>query len=166
MSHFSLAQALFFRKEFESFRNAARKAAALNPMDGNTLAFLGELLAYSGELASGEELATEAKQLNPHHPGWYWFTDFFLAFRRGDYRQAVSFALRINLPEHWAYHFMLASAYGWLGETRSAASALAALLELRPDCAANLHADLERWFPPEHAERLMEGLRKAGLQVG
>jgi TolB-like protein len=165
MAHFSLAQALYFKKEFESFRNAAHKAAALNPMDGNTIAFLGELLAYSNELAKGEELATRAKQLNPHHPGWYWFTDFFLAFRQGNYRQAVSFGLKINLPEHWAYHFMLASAYGWLGETEAAARALAALQEIRPNFAGSLRADLERWFEPEHAEHLFEGLKKAGMQV-
>lgn len=165
MTHFSLAQALFFRKEFESFRNAAFKAASLNPMDGNTIAFLGELLAYSGDLDKGAEFAAMAKQLNPHHPGWYWFTDFYLAYRIGDFRQAVSFALKINLPEHWGNHFMLAAAYGQTGEGTAAAKSLQALLELRPNFTENLRADLERWFAAEHVDLLVEGLRKAGLDV-
>jgi hypothetical protein len=165
MTHFSLAQAMFFRKEFENFRNAAYKAAALNPMDGNNIAFLGELLAYSNELASGEEFAAKAKQLNPHHPGWYWFTDFFLAYRQGDYREAVSHGLKINLQEHWAYHFMLAAAYGQLGDTVSAANSLEALKQLRPDIAPTPRVDLERWFEPDYADHLIQGLKLAGMKV-
>ena len=53
LASFSLAQALFFQKEFESFRNAAERAAALNPMDGNSIAFLGELLTYAGDSERG-----------------------------------------------------------------------------------------------------------------
>jgi len=165
ISHFCLAQALFFRKEFESFRNAAYKAAALNPMDGNTIAFLGELLAYSNELDKGREFAASAKQLNPHHPGWYWFTDFFLAYRQGDYRRAVSFGLRVNLPEHWAYHFMLAAAYGQLGDHAAAANSLDALHRLRPNYGATLRADLARWFDPEYTDHLLAGLVKAGAEL-
>lgn len=165
MAHFSLAQALFFKKEFESFRNAAFKAAALNPMDGNAIAFLGELLAYSNDLAKGAEFAAAAKQLNPHHPGWYWFTDFFLAYREGDYRGAVSAGLKVNLPDHWAYHFMLAAAYGKLGETCAAGNAVQALLQIRPAVSSTLRADLERWFDPEYTAQLIDGLTKAGLVV-
>ena len=84
LAHFSLAQALFFRKEFQGFRNAAERAVALNPMDGNSIAFLGELLTYAGDWERGLALAERAKQLNPNHPGWYWYADFYDAYRRGD----------------------------------------------------------------------------------
>ena len=57
LAHFSLAQALFFQKEFPGFRNAAERAIALNPMDGNSIAFLGELLTYAGDRSRGMELA-------------------------------------------------------------------------------------------------------------
>ena len=53
LAYFSLAQALFFQKEFQSFRNAAERAVALNPMDGNSIAFLGELLTYAGDWERG-----------------------------------------------------------------------------------------------------------------
>ena len=84
LAPFSLAQALYFQKEFESFRNVAERAAALNPMDGNSIAFLGELLTYAGESERGLALAGRAKQLNPNHPGWYWYADYYDAYRRGD----------------------------------------------------------------------------------
>jgi serine/threonine protein kinase len=79
LAHFSLAQVLFFQKDFQAFRNAANRAVTLNPMDGNSIAFLGELLTYSGDFERGRELADRAKQLNPNHPGWYWYADFFCA---------------------------------------------------------------------------------------
>ena len=107
---FSLAQALFFQKEFESFRNAAERAAALNPMDGNSIAFLGELLTYSGDSERGLALAGRAKQLNPNHPGWYWYADYYNAYRQGDDRGALDVAHKINLSGHWGTHVATAAA--------------------------------------------------------
>src|SRR6185295_7469974 len=98
LAYFSLAQALFFQKEFQSFRNAAERAVELNPMDGNSIAFLGELLTYAGDCERGMALAERAKQLNPNYPGWYWYANFFDAYRQGDYRGALGFALKSNLP--------------------------------------------------------------------
>src|SRR5207237_1774505 len=91
LAYFSLAQALFFQKEFQAFRNAAERAVALNPMDGNSIAFLGDLLTWAGDWDRGLALAGRAKQLNPHHPGWYWIADFYNAYRQGDYRGRAQF---------------------------------------------------------------------------
>jgi serine/threonine-protein kinase len=159
----SLAQALFFHKEFQSFRNAAERAVALNPMNSDSVAFVGELLTYSGDRERGLELAGRAKQLNPNHSGWYWYADLYDAYRRGDDRAALGFALRINLPGQWAMHAMLAAVYGQLGERDAAAKALRELLKLRPDFAATARRDIGKWWEPEYVERLIDGLRKAGL---
>src|SRR5262249_38223480 len=75
LAYFSVAQVFYFQKEMQSFRNTADRAVLLNPMDGNSIAFLGELLTYSGDFKRGLALAERAKQLNPNHPGWYWYTD-------------------------------------------------------------------------------------------
>ena len=118
LAYVSLAQVLFFHKEFQSFRNAAERAVVLNPMDGNSIAFLGELLTYAGDRERGLALAGSAKQLNPNHPGWYWYANFYNAYRQGDYSGARDFALKINLPGQWASHAMLAAACGQLGNGR------------------------------------------------
>jgi len=165
LAYLSLAQALFFQKEFQSFRNAAERAVALNPMDGNSIAFLGELLGYAGDSERGLTLATRAKQLNPNHPGWYWYADFYNCYRKGDYRGALSAALKVNHPGQWASHAMLAAAYGQLGENDAAGKALRDLLKLRPDFAASVRNDIEKWWEPEPMERLIEGWRKAGLEI-
>jgi TolB-like protein/Tfp pilus assembly protein PilF len=165
LAHFSLAQALFFQKEFQSFRNTAERAVALNPMDGNSIAFLGELLTYAGDWERGMALAERAKQLNPHHPGWYWYADFYNSYRQGDYRGALSFALKVNLPGQWFAHAAMTAAYGQLGDLGAASKALHDLLKVRSDFAATVRKDIEKWWEPEYVERLIDGWRKAGLEI-
>ena len=165
LAYLSLAQALFHHKEYQSFRIAAERAAALNPMDGNSMAFLGEMLTYAGDRERGLELAGRAKQLNPNHPGWYWYVDFYDAYRRGEYRDALGFALKVNLPGHWGSHAMLAAAYGQLEEPDAAKKAVGDLLRVRPDFAATARTDIEKWWETEYRERLIDGWCKAGLEI-
>ena len=165
LAYCSLAQALFFQKEFQSFRNAAERAVALNPMDGNSIAFLGELLTYAGDWERGLALSGRAKQLNPNHPGWYWYADFYNSYRQGDFRAALGFALKINLPGQWASHAMIAASRGQLKERDAASRSLRDLLILRPDLAVTVGKEFGKWWEPEYVEQLIDGLRKAGLQI-
>jgi TolB-like protein/Tfp pilus assembly protein PilF len=165
LAYFSLAQALFFQREFQSFRDAAERAVVLNPMDGNSIAFLGELLVYAGDRERGLALAARAKQLNPNHPGWYWYTDFYDSYRQGDYRAALSFARKSHLPGHWGMHAAVAASCGQLGERDTAAKAIRDLLKLRPDFAAIVRTEFKKWWEPAYVESFFDGLRKAGLDV-
>jgi len=165
LAHFSLAQVLFFQKDIQTFRNEAERAVSLNPMDGNSIAFLGELLTYTGDFERGLELAARAKQLNPNHPGWYWYTDFYYAFRQGDDRGALDFLKKVNLPGHWGVPAFAAATYGQLGEHVAAEKAAEDLLGLRPDFTTTVRGDIEKWWEPEYVERMIDGWRKAGLDV-
>ena len=165
LAYLSLAQALFFRKEFESFRNAAERTVTLNPMDGNSIAYLGELLTYAGDSERGLGLSARAKQLNPNYPGWYWYANFYNAYRQGDYSGALSALLKADMRGHWGMHAALAATYGQLEEVDSATKAGQELLKLRPDFATSGRRQLEKWFNPEYVERFVEGLCKAGLAI-
>jgi TolB-like protein len=165
LAHFSLAQARFFQKDLQGFRNAAERAVALNPMDANSLAFMGEILTYVGDSERGLALATRAKEINPNHPGWFWYADFFHAYRQGDYRGALSLILKANLPGHWGMHAGIAAAAGQLGDHETAGKAIRDLLKLRPDYGATVHNTLAKWFDPQFCEQLLDGLRKAGLEI-
>jgi TolB-like protein/Tfp pilus assembly protein PilF len=165
LAYVSLAQALFFKKEFQGCRNAAERAVALNSMDGNSIAFLGEILTYVGDRERGLALVARAKQLNPHYPGWYWYADFYDSYRQGDYRSALSVALRVNLPGHWFMHATRSAAYGQLGDRVAASKAAQDLLKVRPGFAGIARKHIERWWDPEYVERLIDGWRKAGLDI-
>jgi tetratricopeptide (TPR) repeat protein len=166
LAHHALALPLFFRHELQAFRSAADRAIALNPMDGFTIAYVGFLIAYSGDWERGCALAARARSLNPNHPGWYWFPDFFDAYRKKEYRPALDFALKIQMPGFWRSNFALAVAYGQLGERDSASRALQDLLALRPNFGSEARRELAKWWDPELVEHLMDGLRKAGLPGG
>ena len=165
LAYHALASALFFRRELGAFRSAAERAIALNPMDGFTLAYLGFLIAYSGDWERGCALVEQATQLNPHHPGWYWFPLVFNAYRKRDYRGAVDVTLKVNMPGFWRTHAAFAAAYGQLGELDAAHKAVRNLLAIRPDFAAVAREELGKWWDPELVEHLIEGFRKAGLEI-
>jgi TolB-like protein/tetratricopeptide (TPR) repeat protein len=165
LAYYALAAAQFFQREFQAFRNSAERAIALNPMDGFTTAFLGFLIAYAGDWERGCSLAEKARQLNPHHPGWYWFPSFFDAYRKRDYRGALEVALKINMPGFWRTHFALAAAYGQLGEREAARKAVGELLAIRPDFVVAAREELGKWWDPELIEHLVAGLRRAGLEI-
>ena len=164
-AYFALAATQFFQREFQAFRNSAEHAIALNPMDGFTAAFLGFLIAYAGDWERGCALAARARRLNPHHPEWYWFPAFFDAYRKNDYRSALEVALKINMPGFWRTHLALATAYAQLGEREAARKSIRELLAIRPDFGATGRQELAKWWDAQLVEHLLDGLRKAGLEI-
>jgi TolB-like protein/Tfp pilus assembly protein PilF len=165
MAYGGLAYAMFFRKEFQAFRTAADQSIALNPLNSPTVAGLGALMAYTGEWERGCALVERAMQLNPRHPGWYWIPLYCNAYRKGDYRGAVNFAIKFNLPGFHVMHEALAAAYGQLGEREKAAESLREIFRLKPDYVTSVLERLEKWFDPEFVSHMLDGLRKAGLNI-
>lgn len=165
LAYFSLGQALWCQKDYDSFRDALERAVTLNPMDGNSVAYLGELLTYTGSTERGMELVGRAKQLNPNHPGWYWFADFYHAFSQGDYRGALAFALKAKLRGNPLAPMFVAAAYGQLGDVEGGAMAAAELVKFRPELPTLMRKQVAKVWNAEYGERFLEGLRKAGLEI-
>jgi TolB-like protein/Tfp pilus assembly protein PilF/Flp pilus assembly protein TadD/predicted Ser/Thr protein kinase len=165
VSHLALAQAHFFRKEFEAFRSAAERAVALNPLDGSTVEYLGHLLAFAGDWERGCELGERARQLNPNHAAWYWALPLLDAFRKGDYRGARALAPKALMPGQYYSHALFAALHGHLGDREAAGRHLRELLALRPDFASIARDQFGKWYLPELVEQLIDGLRKAGLDL-
>ena len=164
-AHSALATALFFQKDFLAFRSAAERALALNPMDASTTAFLGVLISYSGDWEYGLSLVERAMHLNPHHAGWYHFPAFHYAYHKRDYRGALEIALKINMPGYFFMHTALAAVYAQLGEQERAHAALRELHALVPDFGVIAREEYSKWFDAELTEHMMDGLRKAGLEI-
>src|SRR5207248_8678901 len=99
------------------------------------------------------------------HPGWYWFPAFYNAYRKSDYRAALNVAVKINMPRFYATYLVAAAAYGQLGERDAASKALRELLVLWPDFGVSAREEMGKWFDPDLAEHLLDGLRKAGLKI-
>jgi TolB-like protein/Flp pilus assembly protein TadD len=164
-AHYALATVLFFQKDFPAFRAEAERALTLNRMDSSTMALLGTMIAYIGDWEDGVRLVERAKQLNPHHPGWYHYLAVYDAYRRRDYRAALANAVKVNMPGYYWPHATLAAVYGQLGENERAREALRELHALVPNFGAIAREEYSKWNEVEFVEHLLDGLRKAGLEI-
>jgi serine/threonine protein kinase len=165
IAYFALAATLFFQKDRHGFRVAAKRCIELNPMDGSTIAYLGFLMAAAGDWDYGTGLLESALKLNPFHPGWYNLGIFFNLYHGRDYRQALDAALGINVPGSFHAHAAQAVAFGQLGLREEAKKPLRELLALRPDFATTARFEYSKFYDPDVVEHILEGLRKAGLDI-
>ncbi len=154
------------REDATTFRNFAERAIELNPNDAFVLADLGTWIAYTGAWERGKELVDRAKQLNPNHQSWWDWIWLLHHYLNGEYKEARDVALKINLPNNYIIQAALTATYGMLGDKSRAEEALKHLLRIRPDYPEDPRAPYSiRGMQPELIEALMEGLRKAGLEV-
>jgi serine/threonine-protein kinase len=166
LAHLGLAMALFYSRDLAAFRTAAERTVALNPMAGGPLVLMGILTGLSGDWARGRALWERGLPLNPYHQGWVWMGPFFDAYRQGDYKGALDAALRVNIPNDFFSQAALLAAYGQLGDRDAARHALRQLVTVKPDIGAVAREQLGRWVcEPAVLEHLLDGLRKAGLDV-
>ncbi len=153
-------------QDLTEYQTFADRAVALNPNDAFVLADLGTWMGYAGQWEKGKEWVSRAILLNPKHQSWLyqiWHLDHFL---KGDYQKSRDMALKMNLPNNYMVQASLTAAYAMNGEQEKAEQTLAHLLELRPDYSDDPRAPFRsRGMPKELVEGLMEGLRRAGLDV-
>ncbi|HEY1658805.1 MAG TPA: hypothetical protein VGG14_10695, partial [Candidatus Sulfotelmatobacter sp.] len=164
-----LSVVYFFSRDFAAFREAAERAIALNPRDGTTLAYVGIMMAYSGDWERGVALVQRAKDLNRHHPGWYHNAAFAHHYRKGEYEAALLAAKKINMPEYHWMQVAIAACCGMLGRDEEARAAIESLRKSNPTFLEleNVREELARWDPnKDEVEHFMQGLLKAGLKYG
>lgn len=165
LAYYAKATTLFFQKEKTGFRAAAERAIALNPMDAATTAMLGLFLAAAGDWDRGCALVASAMEVNPNQPGWLNLADFANAYFKADYQAALQAASKVNLPGYFHAHAARTVALAQLGARQAAQKALQELLALRPNFAAEARDEYIKWYDPEDAEKILDGLRKAGLAI-
>jgi hypothetical protein len=69
------------------------------------------------------------------------------------------------MPSYFHVPAIKAAASGQLGRRDEAQKALQEVLALRPDFAAAARQEYAKWCDSELVEHLIEGLRKAGLEI-
>jgi hypothetical protein len=164
-SYWALALGLYFKRGFPAARLAADRSIELNRMDGSTVPFMGALSAQMGEWDRGCAIAEPASALNLHHAGRHRYLRYFNAYRKRDYQEALAMALRLDMPGHFLDPASRAAVHGQLGQRELAHKAVQDLLLLRPDFATMARSFFERWQSRELVEHLIEGWRKAGLEI-
>ena len=129
---------------------------------------MGLLTSHSGDWERGLALTKEARSLNPHYPGWYHFQEFLDHYRRGEHAESLRTAQTINMPGTFSNHLALTIAHAQLGHENAAGQAAREMLQLYPDFEEKEQREhLELWLfsQPEVVEHMVDGLRKAGLDM-
>ncbi len=163
-AHDRLAWALAWQNRVDEAITAARQATALDTNFASGYSTLSTMLSFGGESAEALAAADIALRLDPY--------SFTAETGRGqahfiaqDYEQAITdfrASLALN-PDFGAAHQYLAATYGLLGYEEEARAEAAEVLRLTPNFAEGFVRSPFR--DRAVLMRLIEGLRKAGLDV-
>jgi tetratricopeptide (TPR) repeat protein len=142
------------------------RAVNLSPNSAQIVYQSGYVLTFVGNQETALERFAKALRLSPVDPLSYRFNTGagIASLLMGRYDDAVAFCEEARRSHRWSPTFrILTAGYAHLGQTANAAEALTRYRELEPIASIS---HLRRQLPyrnAEQAERLWEGLRKAGL---
>jgi tetratricopeptide (TPR) repeat protein/TolB-like protein len=161
-----LASALLVKGEVAAAREELEQALRLNPGSLVYLEIIGWLLALSGDWERGIAIVKSAMERNPHHLPHVYHGLWADNLRRGQLEEAYKAALDYRDATFFWRSLMRASCLGHLGRTKEARVEVAELLRQKPDFPARARVLIGRYIKPEELrERVVEGLRKAGLPL-
>jgi adenylate cyclase len=160
----ALTLVYFHRGDKELFLQHAEQAIALNPNSPYIVGVAGWHMILFGEWDRGLKLLKKGMKLNPYHPSWFHLAPFMDYYRRSEYEDAYSEALKFNFPSLYLDPMMRAAALGQLGKHNQAKTALNQLLGLEPDFTKRGRLLVSRYVKVEDlVDAIFEGLHKAGL---
>jgi tetratricopeptide (TPR) repeat protein len=150
-------------KEVAAFAEALR----LNPSSSGAYFYLGVALVREGKPDEGIANIRKALTLSPRDPyTWSYLFGMAMAhFAAEQYEEAVDWAQRsLEHKADWPLTFtFLAASYAYLDRLDEAHSAVEGLRRLNPDFSLGGLNLLLTAAEPDFAERVLDGLRKAGL---
>ncbi len=166
-AHLAHGVVLFRMRHSGEAERAFRRALDLNPNFALAHARLATTLAFPGAYQETVDSAEHALRLSPRDRPVGTYASIAMAIVHlvaGRYSECVTWARNVieNSPDWLPGHFVLTAALGLMGDLTAAAEARDTLLRLRPEFSLTWMAANA---PPtgELAERLREGLRKAGV---
>ena len=162
-AHSFLAVVHMHRRSYDLAEHCFQKAIALNPHRPVVMAILGTLHGYLGRPEEGIAYYKQAKLIDQFYdPTWYWPYLGVLHFIAGRYDEAIIHLSRSPDMPAWV-HGYLAACYALMDQRDQAASHVAEVLRQAPDFSAIQFLAKEPFKQSADQNRLLDGLRKAGL---
>ncbi|EJT00952.1 hypothetical protein [Rhizobium sp. CCGE 510] len=162
----ALMTALFFDRQLAESLRVGEQALATNPNDTELMGEFGTRLAIAGQWQRGAALLDQAIALNPGSGGFYHGTRALAAYMLYDNETAVLEIRQANMQKFPLFHVVAAIIYAEAGMMDDAHREGQVFVSIRPDFLPNVVTELAmRNMRPEDRDRLIEGLRKAGMTV-
>lgn len=158
----ALGSARLYLRQYERSLGAYERAIKHNPNDADVLAEMGHSVCVSGDPDRAIKLINKAMSLNPHYPDWYLWHLGEAYFDKCDYWQTISTLSQMG--DRTDAHRMLTASYSLMGETRMATEAAKDLMRGHPEFSMEHWSNVPPDKNPEPRERLIAGLRMAGLK--
>ncbi|QKK26967.1 adenylate cyclase [Rhizobium hidalgonense] len=162
----ALMTALFFDRQLAESLRVGEQALATNPNDTELMGEFGTRLAIAGQWQRGAALLDQAIALNPGSGGFYHGTRALAAYMLHDNDTAVLEIRQANMQKFPLFHVVAAIIYAEAGLMDDARREGQVFVGMRPDFLPNVVTELAmRNIQPDDRDRLIEGLRKAGMTV-
>jgi adenylate cyclase len=161
-SHWVLAAVLLYERRWDESAKEFETSLRLNPNDADAWSTLAELKVYDGRGVEAVACVEKALRLNPHPPSYYFWNLGLAQYAAGQYEAAVK-TLSNEATIRTESQYLLAATLARLGRLEEARD-VATLYRAR-----NPHFSTSHWFENmpyrdiATRDRLIEGLRKAGL---
>ena len=164
-AHYVAALVAMWKKDYERWAHEADRALSLNPNYALALNARGVLHIYTGEPAKAIPYIERAMRLDPAFQQQYLHFLGTAHFVAGDYETAAAlFKDRISVnPTTDLSRAFLAATLGHLDEPDQAREIWRELEEINPKYSYKAHIARLPFKDPADAEKIAEGLRKAGL---
>jgi adenylate cyclase len=161
----ALSSVHLFKRQHDDALAAGRRWIEIEPGNAEAYASLAGILQFGGEPARVEGLIAKARRLNPFYPLYYTLYVGQACFAMERVADPVAIFKRsiAHNPEALPAHFYLAACYGQLGEEPLARAALAEVRRISPAFSMASVRAIAAYRRPSDLDRLVEGLRKAGL---
>ncbi len=162
-AHGILATIYSNQARFDEALNHAERAAALNPSDSTALFKRGMALLYIGRIDEAIAVYEAAKRFEPQLVVNDAFSMPFAYYIAGRYREALADAdaMLARAPNHVGLIAIRTATLAQMGRADEARLAVEQIRRVSP--AFELETAGRRFRNPEHAARILDGLRKAGL---
>jgi len=158
----ALGNACLYKRRHDDSLAAYERAIQYNPNDADILAEMGHSASVSGDTDRAVELIHRAMKLNPFYPDWYLWHLGEAFFDMSDYEEAIRTLNQMH-DKTDAYR-MLTASNALLGRMDEAKRHAEQVLVTHPEFTLKHWENVPPDRNPEPRERLIEGLKKAGLQ--
>jgi TolB-like protein len=160
--HAALGNACLYKRRHDESLAAYERAIQYNPNDADILAEMGHSASVYGEPNRAVDLIRRAMTLNPFYPDWYLWHLGEAYFDMTDYEEAIR-TLNKMRDKTEAYR-MLTASYALLDRMDEARQHAQQIHVTHPEFTLKHWENVPPDRNPEPRERLIEGLKKAGLQ--
>jgi tetratricopeptide (TPR) repeat protein len=167
-AHVAMAGVCLWERHHDDALREAERAIAIDPNYAGGYVLLGLALHYAGRSEEALGCLDRAMALDPYYPSMNLHHQAQAAYQLSRYPEAVALLKRriLRKPDTDISRVWLAASYGQMGLIEEAREAWQEALRVNPDFSLEHRRKVLPYKNPEDFEKVIDGLRKAGLAEG